>query len=223
VTAACFFYNPILHPAVSLSWAALSRFDDLYGRDILNVLPASQTVAMNNLAEDYGLFGQLALAGACTNVTVPLIKYRRHSTSVGVTNHAAQIDLSLRISRFLAKSLCAMNDLEAFDPGPFCNHADYVFDLHRSDYSAEYAGMADALRRGLGQSAELERELAFRWVLATRNSIQMVHRYLQFQYKHAATPNERRTVRNWLLRNVRNGKYVYRSDAAVSANASRID
>jgi hypothetical protein len=39
--------------------------------------------------------------------------------------------------------------------------------------------MADALRRGLGQSAELERELAFRRILTTRNSGLMAARYLQ--------------------------------------------
>jgi hypothetical protein len=63
----------------------------------------------------------------------------------------------------------------------------------------------------LGASVELERELAFRWVLATRSSPRMVHRYLKFQSKYAARPTERRTVRNWLLRSLRKEKYVYRA------------
>lgn len=213
VSAASFFYNPILHPAVTLNFTALRRFDGAYGKDILNAVPAPQSITVRRLAEDYFLFGQLAVLGPCTNVSVALIKYRRHGGSVGIANHAAQIELALQISRFLARSFCVMKGLEVFDPGPFCNHADYVFDFQLRDYSTRFAQMADALRRGLGQSAELERELAFRWVLATRSSVQMVRRYLQFQFRHTVMLNERRTVRNWLLRNVRNGKYVYRSYA----------
>ena len=218
LSAASFFYNPILHPAVSLGFAALGRLGGRYGKDILNALPASQSVTVNSLAEDYSLFGQLALLGPCANINVPLIKYRRHGRSVGISNPIAQLELSLQISRFLAKSFCVMKGLEVFDPGPFCNHADYVFDFHLRDYSTQYAQMSDALRRGLGHSTELERELAFRWVLTTRSSVQMSRRYLQFEFQHSVTPTERRTVRNWLLRGVRNGKYVYRSDVQSSAN-----
>jgi hypothetical protein len=173
------------------------------------------------LAEDYFLFGQLAILGPCANANVPLVKYRRHGESVGISNHAAQLDLALRISRFLAKSFCIMKGLEEFDPGPFCNHADYVFDFQLTDYSAQFSKMANALRRGLGPSEDLERELAFRWVLATRNSGKMMLRYLRFQSKQAVMPNERRTVRNWLLRSVRKGKYVYRANSPASQSPQR--
>jgi glycosyltransferase involved in cell wall biosynthesis len=213
IAAAGFFYNPMLHPAVMVNFSALRRFGAMYGKDIINGLPGHKSVMIPRLAEDYILFGQLALLGKCVNIPSPLIKYRRHGASVGIANHADQIDLALQVSRFLAKVFCTTNRLEVFDPGPFCNHADYVFDLLRDDYSTEYARMADALRHGLGESAELERELAFRWVLATRNSIEMARRYLSFHFQHSGTTNERRTVRNWLLRNVRNGKYVYRANA----------
>ena len=83
--------------------------------------------------------------------------------------------------------------------------------LELRDYTGEFEQMAVALRRGLGQSTELERELAFRRVLATRNSGQMAARCLQFNLKYDATPSEWRTVRNWFLRGVRNGKYIYRA------------
>jgi glycosyltransferase involved in cell wall biosynthesis len=209
VAAASFFYNPILHPAVSLNFPMLHHYHGPYGKDILSVVPASQSITVTRLAEDYLLFGQLVLLGPCANANVPLVKYRRHSGSVGIANHRAQIEVALEISRFLAKSFCIMNGLDEFDPGPFCNHADYVFDFQVHDYSDLYAQMAVALRRGLGQSAELERELAFRWALATRGSGQMAYRYLEFLFRHGMAPNEYRTVRNWLLRGVRNGKYVY--------------
>ena len=212
VAAATFFYYPILHPTITARFSALRRYGAAYGKDILNVVPVADSVTIKRLAEDYILFGQLALIGECANVRVPMIKYRRHGGSTGIADPAMQVELALQISRFLAKSFCVLNGFDAFDPGPFCNHADYVFDFTLADYSAQYAQMANSLRRGLGESVELERELAFRWVLATRNSALMARRYLQFQFKHGAIPAERRTVRNWLLRNLRNGKYIYRPD-----------
>jgi glycosyltransferase involved in cell wall biosynthesis len=215
VAAASLFYNPILHPTVTLNFPALRPFGGPYGKDILNAVPASQSFRVRGLAEDYILFGQLVLLGPCANAGVPLIRYRRHSASVGITNPAAQLELALQISRFLAKSFCVMKGVEAFDPGPFCNHADYVFDFQLKDYSFQYAQMADALRRGLGPSDELERELAFRWVLATRNSRKMVRQYMNFAIRYGMAPTERRTVRNWVLRNIRKGKYVYRANIRV--------
>ena len=38
----------------------------------------------------------------------------------------------------------------------------------------------------------------------------MMYRFMEFQYRYAAQPTERRTVRNWLLRNIRRNKYIYR-------------
>ncbi|MDE2496152.1 MAG: hypothetical protein KGL97_19825, partial [Alphaproteobacteria bacterium] len=189
-----------------------------YGKDIMNSVPPSDSIDIKRLAEDYVLFGQLALLGCCANVHHPLIKYRRHATSVGITSPIDQISLSLKISRFLAKSFCYAKGLEAFDPAPFCNHADYVFDCHSEDYSHQFIRMARVLRTGFGASPEIERELAFRWVLATRKPLEMIRRYLGFEFKYSAMANERRTVRNWLLRNCRKGKYVYRDDDAMSSD-----
>jgi len=210
VTAAGFFYNSMFHPAVVANFAALQRFGAKYGKDFLNMTPAVETFSIPHLAEDYTLFGQLALLGPCANLGVPLIKYRRHGGNSGLSNPRMQIELALQISRFLAKSFCRMRGVPEFDPAPFCNHSEHVFDLQIRDYTAQFNRMAVALRRGLGESAELERELAFRWILANRTFGKMAARYLRFQLRHGATPSERRTVRNWLLRNIRRGKYVYR-------------
>lgn len=219
ITAAGFFYNPMWHPTIAADFAALSRYGVMYGKDILSLLPKADSLDVRGLAEDYFLFGQLALIGPCANLNVPLIKYRKHGGSVGVSHPKRQIQLALQVSRFLAKSFCAMKGLLAFDPGPFCNHAEHVFDFSRRDYTREFEQMAAALRRGLGQSSELERELAFRWVLATRNSAQMMVRQMRFHLKYHATSSEWRTVRNWLLRGVRKGKYVYRSKADAPMGA----
>jgi glycosyltransferase involved in cell wall biosynthesis len=216
ITAACFFYNAMGHSTLSINFAAFKRCGARYGKDILNQLPAEQSPAVKAHLEDYFLFGQLALLGVCASVEAPLIKYRMRSGSMSTVNPAQQIDTALQISHFLAKSFCMMKCVPTFDPGPFCNHAEYVFDFQLRDYSAEFEQMAATLRRSLGQSAELERELAFRRILATRNSALMATRYLQFHLRYAATPRERRTVRNWLLRAVRKGKYVYRTEARAA-------
>ena len=109
-----------------------------------------------------------------------------------------------------------MRSVAEFDPRPFCNHSEYVCDFHHSDYTVAFEQMAVALRCGLGRSKELDRELAFRWALATRDSALMGARYLKFRMKYTATPSEWRTVRNWLLRGARRGKYVYRPKAATT-------
>jgi glycosyltransferase involved in cell wall biosynthesis len=209
IRAASFFYNPMLHPSVAINFSTIKRFGAQYGRDILRVLPSEKSVRILRLAEDYLLFGQLAHLGPCANINVPLIKYRRHGASEGNANPFRQIELALQVSRFLANSFAALNDLPQFDPAPFCNHAEYVFDLGFKDYGSQFQKMELVLRRGLGQSSELERELAFRWILTTRKLGHMAARYLGFHLKYGATATERRIVRNWILRRARKGKYVF--------------
>jgi hypothetical protein len=131
-----------------------------------------------------------------------------------------QIDAALAISRFLAKSFCYLRGVQSFDPTPFCNHADYVFDYHQKDYSKQFSSMADALRCGMSPSAELDRELAFRWVMATRKFSTMGYRFLKFRSQYGALPNERRTVRNWFLKDVRHNKYVYHLNQQALGNLS---
>jgi len=221
VAAANIFYNPMLHPTIAANFPALKLLGGAYGRDILKVVPQSESITANHLAEDYMLFGQVALLGPCANIPLPLVQYRRHAKSVSIANPVGQIEVALKISRFLARSFCAMNGLAPFDPGPFCNHADYVFDFGRQDYAGAFAHLSAVLRRGLGNSPELERELAFRHVLATRSSAKMLSRFLRFQLRYLPWPTERRTVRNWILRDMRRGKFVYRAkETTVGAGAA---
>ncbi len=212
VRAAGFFYNPMLHPTIAANLSALRQWGAAYGKDFVNSTPEMEFLRVKGLAEDYFLFGQLALLGPCANLGTPLIQYRIHRGSVGISNPKPQIRLALQVSRFLAKSFCVINGLPEFDPGPFCNHADYVFDFQLNEYTEQFERMAESLRRGMGESADLERELAFRWILATRVSGRMAARYLRFHFKYGAMPREWRTVRNWLLRDIRRGKYVYRAN-----------
>jgi len=216
IVAASFFYNPVAHPTVAINLSRISHIgEDLYGKDILKVLPPDKSMKISSLAEDYFLFGQLALLGPCRNVKVPLIKYRWHDQGVSVSKRAAQIKCALDISRFLAMSFGAMKGTSVFDPAPFCSHADNAFDCGLSDYSSEFDRMAQSLEQGLGWSSELARELAFRRVLAKRNPAVMTARYASFAFKNGRRAKEYHVVRNWLGRFVTD-KNVSRVEGGVA-------
>jgi glycosyltransferase involved in cell wall biosynthesis len=204
ITAAAVFHNPLAHPTVAFNHSRVASLGALYGNDILKVLPPEKSLKVLSLAEDYFLFGQLALLGPCRNIPGPLIKYRIHDNSVSSSNRAAQNNCALGISRFLAMSLAEMKHTSVFDPAPFCSHAENVFDCGLEDYSLEFDRMAEALEQSLGPSDELGRELAFRRVLANRNSVAMATRYADFALRNGLRAEEYRLVRNWLGRFVTN-------------------
>ena len=113
----------------------------------------------------------------------------------------AQILLSLEISRFLARAFCRMHEVPLFDPAPFCNHGGQLVELaHGTDFDAAFNSMALSLRRGLGTSSQLERELHYRQTLAHRSAPVMLLRYARFRHRYPAETGEWLTVRSWLLR-----------------------
>jgi glycosyltransferase involved in cell wall biosynthesis len=200
IKAAAFFSNPIIHPAAGFNLAQLDKLGAKYGRDILKVLPRAQSIEVHSLAEDYFLFGQLALLGKCRNLPGPLIHYRRHPKSESVHKWENQIGSALMVSRFLGMSNAVLKNVEDFDPAPFCAHGESLFDFGTNDYSTEFDRMERAMRRGLGDSNDLKRELEFRRILSNRSSVVMSHRYINFVAKHGFKTDEFRVVRNWLIR-----------------------
>ena len=60
--------------------------------------------------------------------------------------------------------------------------------------------MAYTLRRGLGASEELERELIFRKAASTRQDAALLWRYFQFQSRNAPETGEWNAIRSWLIR-----------------------
>lgn len=201
VAAASLFRNPVAHPTAMLRFDALSRLGVRYGADILKVLPAHQSIEVSNLAEDYFLFGQLAILGRCANVPEQLIRYRSHGNNVSATRFLDQMALSLVVARFLTRSFCALHGLPWFDPAPFCNHGGLLLDVDgQMNFDAEFDKMADAMRCGFGASAEVERELRFRKAISTRNEAALLWRYNRFRSAHATENDEWSAVRSWLVR-----------------------
>lgn len=203
VAAASFFRNPLVHPAAMMDFAAVKKMGVRYGTDFLKLMPAEDLLEVNNLAEDYFMFAQLAILGKCINVPDQLIQYRWHGNNVSITRFHEQMEVSLIISRYLVRCFCKIHNLPYFDPAPFCNHGGRVFDVDgQSDFSDEFEKMAATLRQGFGPSEELERELAFRKIASTRDSKKMLWRYFRFQSRYAPETGEWNIVRSWLLRHL---------------------
>ncbi len=203
LTAASFYRNPILHPALMLDFAAADKLGARYGADFLRVLPPEHSLKVDSLAEDYFMYSQLAMLGKCISIPDRLIRYRWHANNVSKLRFEEQMRLSLRISRFMARSFCAMHGLPLFDPAPFCNHGGKVFDLgEQNDFDEEFVRMAASLELVLGPSDELARELSYRYVLATRHVPSMLARYGWLASRYRTETGEWYAVKSWLLRHL---------------------
>jgi glycosyltransferase involved in cell wall biosynthesis len=201
VGAASLFRNPIAHPTSMLRFDQVRKLGVRYGIDMLKILPEHQRIEVPALAEDYFLFGQLAILGKATNMPQKLIRYRWHGNNVSSTRFFEQMEVSLAISRSLARSFCTMHGLPWFDPAPFCNHGGILLDVDgQMNFDAEFEKMADALRRGFGASPEVERELRYRKAISTRNEAALLWRYNRFRTAHAPETGEWNAVRAWLIR-----------------------
>lgn len=200
VTASTFFRNPIIHPAAMMDFSAIKKLGVSYGADFLNVLPKAEQISVSGLAEDYFMFGQLAILGKCMNIENVLIKYRLHGSNVGIMRFSEQMDLSLNISRNLAKSFCAIHKLNYFDPAPFCSHGGILFEIEgQSDFSKEFEYINTIFRITLGQTSQLERELAYRRVVATRSKFKLLLRYFIFRSKNKPVDCEWSAVKSWVI------------------------
>ncbi|MFL9923677.1 glycosyltransferase [Herbaspirillum lusitanum] len=201
VGAASLFRNPVAHPTSMLDFAEVSRLGVRYGNDFLNLLPQEQQIRVMNLAEDYFLFGQLAIQGKCNNVPQKLIKYRWHGNNVSATRFDDQMKVSLRVSRYLVHAFAMLSKVPYFDPAPFCNHGGLLFDVDgQTDFSDEFEKMAASVRDGFDHANEVERELAFRKLASTRHEALLLWRYFFFQTHNEAETGEWDAIRSWLIR-----------------------
>jgi glycosyltransferase involved in cell wall biosynthesis len=204
VIASMPFRTPVAHPTVAMRLEAIQRLDARYGEDFIGAVPAARRIHVPGLAEDYFLFGQLALVGRCVNVERTLVKYRWHGANVGMTRYLDQMRTALRVSRYLVESLSIMRGTPGFDPAPFCNHGMNLFAVDgQFDFSAEYEAMRGSLTRALPSSDELRRELAYRKAISVRTAPLMAGRYTAYALANGVRLTEWRPVRNWLIRGIR--------------------
>ncbi|UUZ49864.1 glycosyltransferase family 2 protein [Massilia sp. B-10] len=128
--SAALFRTPVCHPAAALRLDALRQIGERsgravrYGDDFIGAVPTARQLQVPGLAEDYFLFGQLALVAPCMNLDRKLIAYRWHGGNVGATKHQAQMQMALDISRSLAETAALLHHVPRVDPAPFCNHGE---------------------------------------------------------------------------------------------------
>lgn len=218
VAAAALFRTPVAHPTVAMRLDAIQRIGARYGEDFLGAMPAGKRLRVPGLAEDYFMFGQLAFAGRCMNVERNLVKYRWHGGNVAATRYLEQMRVSLEISRYLAESLSIVHGLDCPDPAPFCNHGEQLFDVDgRQDFVPEWRELRTLLQKTVPACAGLERELAFRKVIANRGRAAMFGRLCAFALRHGTYSTERRTVKLWLTRGLRRRAPLTLTSSGLSA------
>lgn len=198
------FRTPIAHPTVAMRLDAIWRLGARYGIDFIGAMPEHKRIRVPGLAEDYFLFGQLALVTNCRNIGRGLIRYRWHGANVGAARYVDQTQLALDISRYLVNSLAIMHDVDSVDPAPFCNHGLNLLHINgRNDFSVEYDKLERFMRKVMPESEELRRELSYRKAISNRSGLMMGARYLAHAVRHGAHHVEWRTVRSWLIRDLK--------------------
>jgi len=201
VSAASIFRNPITHPTAMLRFKESQKLGVRYGVDFLNVLPSDESIKVSALAEDYFLFGQLAMQGKCNNVPNKLIKYRWHGNNISATKFDEQLHVALLVSRFLVRCFGKIHNLPWIDPAPFCNHGGILLDVKgKKDLDIEFQKMANMLRQGFGDSSGLKRELNFRRVISSRSELALLWRYNQFRLNNTPETGEWNAIRSWIIR-----------------------
>ncbi|CAG0978661.1 Putative glycosyltransferase EpsE [Methylophilaceae bacterium] len=200
VLVSTLFRTPVAHPTVAMRLDKINALGARYGEDFIGAIPESRRMHVPGLAEDYFMFGQLALVSRCMNIGQRLIRYRWHGANIGATRYVAQTQLALNISRYLTESLSIMLGINSFDPAPFCNHGMNLINFYgREDFSEEYGHLRRFMTRAMPQSAELSRELSFRKVVSSRSRLVMASRYLAHTQRYGVSHLEWRTVRSWLI------------------------
>jgi glycosyltransferase involved in cell wall biosynthesis len=211
LSASALFKTPVAHPTVAMRLKDLNARGACYGQDFINSVSPSERLRVSGLAEDYFLFGQLALTSKCINVNQNLIKYRWHDSNVSVLHQSEQLQLAIRISRYLAKSLAVVHGTDHFDPASLCNHADQLAELAEMngqvDFTEEYQAAAALISKILPFHSSANRELAFRRVISIRSIPTMASRSLSFATRFDCRKSELKTVKSWMLSRVRRTKF----------------
>lgn len=201
------FRTPVMHPTVAMRLSEIRRLGARYGVDFIQILPKSQQIEVPNLAEDYFMFGQLALISKCENIQQELIQYRWHGNNISSTKHVEQTNVALNISRNFIQMLSVMHGTVPFDPAPFCNHGEKLIRYpQQMDFSSEFLPLKHVLTKLIPNSQARERELDYRWVLSHRSLPVMLYRYLRFVLKHGKSETEWRSIRAWLVDAIKHRK-----------------
>ena len=212
------FRTPVAHPTVAMRLDAIRHLGARYGVDFVGAMPVEKRIQVPGLAEDYFLFGQLALVSRCLNIGQSLIKYRWHGANVGATKYVDQTQVALNISRYFTESLSIMHGVESFDPAPFCNHGVNLINFDdQIDFSEEYDQLRKVMTKVMPDSDELKRELSYRKAISNRSRAMMAARYSGHAVQYGVSHVEWRTVRSWLIRSLKKQPILTLTSSGLSA------
>lgn len=212
------FRTPAAHPTVAMRLDALRRLGARYGEDFIGAMPEDKRITVPGLAEDYFLFGQLALVAPCLNIDRSLIYYRWHGANVGATKYVDQTQVALNISRYLTDSLAIMHGVESIDPAPFCNHAVNLLNINgRTDFSEEFGRLERFMRKVMPDGEALRRELSYRQAISNRTGLLMSTRYLAHAARYGVRHVEWRTVMSWLIRDLKKQPILTLTSSGLTA------
>lgn len=198
------FRNAVLHPTVCFRSSALFDRQIVYGRSIHQAVDPGASISMPSLAEDYLLFGELALERSIVNLPHTVLRYRVHAGGVSSQKSRQQRIASVSISRHLAALVSRARGLQPFDPAPFCSHGQSMTDVeNRQDYRHAYEYMREVLS-GAGEPwKDAHRELDWRSVFVDRAPLAIAWR-AACQYRRCQPGEwERRTVVNTVQQRIR--------------------
>jgi hypothetical protein len=193
------FRNPVIHPAVTFRSEFFRNQHIRYGQSRQLGLDGRK-LQMPSLAEDYLLFGELAIEGVVKNLPNPLINYRFHQGGVGRKKLGEQIRASVKISRYLAYRLAQTANLLSFDPAPFCTHGQILVDIeNRPSHHDAYLQMEETLSKAGGAWCNAHSRIAWRKVYLDRSVFGIVGRALRMAPQSYPDQHEIRTVRNTIV------------------------
>lgn len=178
------FRNTFVHPSITLRSQEVADNGIRYGHSMFREKYADADIEVPNLAEDYLLFGEIALQRRAINLPQKILRYRFHAGSVSRLRLKEQLMVSAAISRHLSGLLGRWHGHTAFDPVPFCTHGQNLMEVgDRSIYEYEYNQMIKSLHDSgpSWSSEEGRRKLSWLKVFVNHNPASLAVKTLKYK------------------------------------------
>ena len=118
IRAVCLFGGIACHPSVAFRMSCLREVGARYGEYFLDADPRDRDHVVPRLAEDYFLFGQLALLRPGRNLPQNLFQYREHGGNISKAKVADTMRAATRASACLGRAFSAIHGTAPVRPLP---------------------------------------------------------------------------------------------------------
>lgn len=202
------FITPIAHPTAMFRMSMVKELGVRYGVDFISPPTETRHPGVKGLAEDYFLFGQLAIQGLCANLPEALLDYRWHGDNESSRKFLAQTTMAIELSRFMALRSCGRHGLPCFDPVSMATHGGVLIVLDPAHETSRAFQALKSLAEVCSQTgyAEVQRELSYRHMLSTRSTFTMIARALKHVGRFGFDRQELNPVLSWVTRGYKGGQ-----------------